>query len=106
MPQRQNGVDWSNDCFRGTFRVERYRAIYESFTWISFFDVGVDIFPLDYIPRDSETYDIQNKLISYGNYIAANWKLLEEEKTLSNYIRRFGDLCGIFWSISKSVGGV
>ncbi len=60
-----------------------------------FFDVGVDIFPLDYIPRDSETYDIQNKLISYGNYIAANWKLLEEEKTLSNYIRRFGDLCGI-----------
>ena len=71
-----------------------------------FFDVGVDIFPLDYIPRDSETYDIQNKLISYGNYIAANWKLLEEEKTLSNYIRRFGDLCGIFWSISKSVGGV
>lgn len=75
--------------------MERYRAIYESFTWISFFDVGVDIFPLDYIPRDSETYDIQNKLISYGNYIAANWKLLEEEKTLSNYIRRFGDLCGI-----------
>lgn len=60
-----------------------------------FSDVGVDIFPLDYIPRDTETYDIQNKLIFYGNYIAASWEKLKEEQTLLDRIQRFSDLCGI-----------
>ncbi|MCR5691158.1 MAG: LicD family protein [Eubacterium sp.] len=55
--------------------------------------VGIDIFPLDYIPDDSEEAKIQQELVNLGTDIASNWYILDE-KIRNDRIKIFEEYTG------------
>lgn len=57
--------------------------------------VGVDIFPLDYIPRDEEAAEIQKTMYQQGMDILTNWNELELEGALEKVLKEYAKLCNI-----------
>lgn len=57
--------------------------------------VGIDIFPLDIVPRDDMAYQAQNKLLSVGLAIVSNWNELKAGGSLENRLTQFEELSGI-----------
>ena len=79
--------------------------------------VGVDIFPLDYIPKEPELATMQKNLFKKGILILYYWKQLEEEGTLQDYLNEYGELCNIkiemrndiknwLWKVTDAVGAL
>lgn len=70
----------------GAWNYEQYVKYFHGFPYTS---MGIDIFPLDYIPRDSEAADLQ-KLIVYRTIVTLrDWDIFKQEGTLEE---RLGDL--------------
>lgn len=57
--------------------------------------VGIDIFPLDGIPVDTEEYEIQRSLYDVGFAIVSSWDELKEEGKLEYRIKQFEELSGV-----------
>lgn len=53
-----------------------------------FASVGIDIFPLDVVPRDKTAYEMQNKLIKMTQVIYSVWDKLKEEGGLKDSLAR------------------
>ena len=79
--------------------------------------VGVDIFPLDYIPQEPELATIQKNIFKKGILILYYWRKLEEEGTLQDYLNEYGELCNIkiemkkdiqnwLWKVTDAVGAL
>lgn len=82
-------------------RVCAVRSQWEINEYIRFFHgypfpvIGIDIFPLDIIPRDDMAYQTQNSLLSVGVAIAADWETMKREGTLETRLAKFAELSGI-----------
>lgn len=57
--------------------------------------VGIDIFPLDTVPRDEMAYQTQNKLLSVGFAIASNWEEMKREGSLETRLAQFEKFSGL-----------
>ncbi len=79
--------------------------------------VGIDIFPLDYIPKELESANMQKNIFKKGILILYYWKQLEEEGTLQDYLNEYGKLCNIkiemkkdiqnwLWKVTDAVGAL
>lgn len=55
--------------------------------------VAVEIFPLDYLPRDPELQKIQSLILSIGLYALDHWKECEKNGELDHFLSSIEDLC-------------
>ena len=55
--------------------------------------VGIDIFPLDYIPVEQELAEMQKLIIRQGIVLLENWNDLNKTEDLNNEIKKFETLC-------------
>ena len=56
---------------------------------------GIDIFPLDYIPKEDEFADIQKIMIKQGTNLLGNWTMLESEGKLEESLHAYEKLCNV-----------
>lgn len=57
--------------------------------------IGIDIFPLDTVPRDDVACQAQNKLLSVGITIASTWDKIKKEGYLETKLAQFEEFSGI-----------
>lgn len=57
--------------------------------------IGIDIFPLDVVSKDTGMQEVQKSLIEEGQRILALWKDLERCGQLRDYLQNFADLCKV-----------
>ncbi len=55
--------------------------------------IGVDIFPLDYMPLDKELIELQEVILLYGAAILQNWSEYEEKGELEHRLQYMEQLC-------------
>lgn len=63
--------------------------------------VGVDIAPLDYIPRDPQLAETQRVLYNIVYDAAYRYLKLEKSKEIEIYLPKIEELCGITFDLSK-----
>ncbi len=56
--------------------------------------IAVEIFPLDYISRDSESQKIQSLILATGFYASDHWEELEQEGLLEGVLSSLESTCG------------
>ncbi len=71
-----------------------FKGYLEHFHGFPYTGVGVDIFPLDYLPRDSELAEAQKIMIAYGLSILQNWDILEPDE-LEKRLSQMEQLSGV-----------
>ena len=57
--------------------------------------VGIDIFPLDYIPMKQELAEMQKLVIKQGIVLLEHWKEIESIGNLEGEIKKFENICNI-----------
>lgn len=57
--------------------------------------IGLDIFPLDYIPRDQECAEVQKTLFQQGMELIINWHGLKQTGKLEECLSMFGTACNM-----------
>ena len=57
--------------------------------------IGIDIFPMDYVPRDPELSRLQKKIVETGIALLRDWEQLQNENLLEDKIKVFEELCGV-----------
>lgn len=67
----------------------------ERFHGYPFPSIGIDIFPLDYVPYDNEEYQTQKSLYAIGANIISAWEEFEERGQLLHQITQFEEVCGV-----------
>lgn len=72
--------------------LNQYRKVFHDYPFPL---VGIDIFPLDYVPCDLQIFETQKKLIEIGIAIKSNWKELEEKGELERRLLEFEELSGV-----------
>ncbi len=69
--------------------------------WMKYFHgfpyqrVGIDIFPVDYIPRDDEEYEVWKSIIFFGMMILQSWEEFSQAGKLENYLQKMEELCTV-----------
>ena len=66
--------------------------------------IGIDIFPLDYIPRNKETADLQLTLLNCGIQILRTWNESKENGTLDALLEQFCTLYNVTLPSSDTPG--
>lgn len=56
---------------------------------------GIDIFPLDYIPKESGMEDIQKIMVRQGIELILNWETLDKTGELEDSLREYEKLCKV-----------
>ena len=67
----------------------------ERFHGYPFPSLGIDIFPLDVVPKDEEEFQLQRSLYDVGFAIVSNWDKLKEEGNLEYRITQFEEYSGV-----------
>lgn len=57
--------------------------------------VGIDIFPLDAIPQDTQKAETQKAILRYGIVLLRDWEILENMGTLQTTLQKFELFCGV-----------
>ncbi len=57
--------------------------------------VAIDIFPLDYVPRDRELLEIQQEIIKIAAMIIGNWAALQKTGGLDKRLKALEEISGI-----------
>lgn len=65
----------------------------ERFHCFPYFRIGIDIFPLDYIPRDSALASAQISLVTLVYTVLCNWNELQKTGELSQHLKQIETLC-------------
>ena len=65
--------------------------------------VGMDIFPLDYLPSDPESYSLLKSLYSAAYDLAQNYEKYESEGTASSYLSQLHELTAVPFDFSKDI---
>lgn len=64
--------------------------------------IGIDIFPLDYIARDSEIEEVQKTLFEQGIELIKNWSCLKRDGDLEQGLELFGTVCNVDLSLNEN----
>ena len=56
--------------------------------------IGIDIFPLDYIPMDEEVADLQKMILQYGVGTLKNWDVFRQRGELETRLVQIEEWCG------------
>jgi lipopolysaccharide cholinephosphotransferase len=56
---------------------------------------GVDLFPLDYVPRDPQLAEVQTELYSAVYDLAQHYQTYEQEGTAAHYLEEVEELCQV-----------
>lgn len=70
---------------RSAWDMKDYTRFFHGFP---FDGVGIDIFPLDVVPRDKTAYEMQSKIIKMTQMIYSFWDKLKEEGSLEESLSR------------------
>ncbi|MGN0513858.1 MAG: phosphorylcholine transferase LicD [Lachnospiraceae bacterium] len=65
--------------------------------------VGLDIFPIDYIPRDFETARLQKEIIRYGIIMLRDWDIYRAQGKLEDIIKSFECMCGMTFADTPDI---
>lgn len=65
--------------------------------------VGIDIFPLDYIPKEEELAKIQKVMIQQGTSLLQNWNMLEQSGKLADSLKKYEELCNVKIEMKKDI---
>jgi lipopolysaccharide cholinephosphotransferase len=57
--------------------------------------IGIDIFSLDYIPREQEVADLQLKMINEVRVVLENWEMFQNTEQLEERLSHIECICGI-----------
>lgn len=57
--------------------------------------IGVEIFPLDYIPRDGEVAELQKTVLTYGLELMKAWKYFQQKGELEPRVSKMEQLCAV-----------
>lgn len=57
--------------------------------------VGIDIFPLDFLPKETGMADTQKSLVQIGMKILANWDSMKKTGDLEHSLDEYGKLCNV-----------
>lgn len=68
--------------------------------------IGIDIFPVDYISRDTEFVDTQKEIIKAGMLILEKWNDLQRTNNLKECLINFGNLCNVNIDLNQTVAAV
>lgn len=68
---------------------------YKRFHGFPYRTIGIDIYPYDYIPRDSELSNLQKYLVQQITILVREWKALSEAGKLENQISEIEKLCNV-----------
>lgn len=68
---------------------------YKKFHGFPYRQIGIDIYPYDYIPRDAELSNIQKYLIRKIIVLVRDWKALQEKHLLEERISEIEQLCNV-----------
>lgn len=60
-----------------------------------FSGVGIDIFPLDYMPRDSELVQVQQMIVGIGVAVLSHWDELREAGELEKRLCQIEEICNV-----------
>lgn len=72
-----------------------YALFLQTFHGYPFKEIGIDIFPFDYIPRDPELASVQKSLVSAGIGVLRNWNQLVVSGKLEDYLQQLEMLWGV-----------
>lgn len=100
------GMYAKNERLQEAASVQQLRVIADETLWdfngyMTYFHgfpyqrVGIDIFSLDYIPKEDEILNMQKILVQQGIYIVHNWNKLKDTGELENYLREYEELSKI-----------
>ena len=70
-------------------------ALLNRFHGFPFYRTGIDIFPLDYIPRDPELAELQQTILTLVYTVASKINTLREEGTLEQRLCSIEELCNV-----------
>lgn len=65
--------------------------------------VGIDIFPLDYIPVEQELAEMQKLIVKQGIVLLENWKTIQATGSLENEIKKIETLCNVKFDREKDI---
>lgn len=71
-----------------------FQELLKRFHGFPYSGVGIDIFPLDYLPADEELFDLQKMIISYGILTLQSWDMFLNSGELENRLIRMEELLG------------
>ena len=57
--------------------------------------IGIDIFPIDYLPWDAELEELQKEILRYGFLTVQHWEMWEERGELEERISNISQICHI-----------
>ena len=58
--------------------------------------VGIDIFPIDYIPNNTSEAELQKEIVKQGLFVLGQWDNLKKKGELDECLRRYLDMCNIY----------
>lgn len=67
------------------------------------YPTGIDIFPIDTIPNDTENWFFQKTLYNIVYDVAYRYEQLKEKDELTTYINQIEDLCGVKFCQNKEL---
>lgn len=68
---------------------------FKRFHGFPFSGVGIDIFPLDYMPRDAELVNTQTMIVRIGVAIVSHWDELKRAGELERRLSQMEEICGV-----------
>ena len=88
-----------NACFASHVRVIADETKWKFGEYMKYFHgfpyqrIGIDIFPLDYIPSDKEILNVQKEILRYGILTLQNWDMFKTQGVLEERVNELEDLC-------------
>lgn len=65
--------------------------------------VGIDIFPIDYIPNNTSEAELQKEIVKQGLFVLGQWDNLKKKGELDECLRRYLDMCNIYPQGEKDI---
>lgn len=71
------------------------RQYMKRFHYFPYPRIGIDIFPLDYIPRDAEEAESLKGIIAFSRNTLENWQLYQQNGSLESRLQSIEKACGV-----------
>ena len=65
--------------------------------------VGIDIFPIDYIPNNTSEAELQKEIVKQGLFVLGQWDNLKKKGELDECLHRYLDMCNIYPQGEKDI---
>lgn len=92
----RNHAQWTHSSViaddNGYWGIQELMKRFHGFPYSGF---GIDIFPLDYLPTDTELFNAQKLIVAYGVSILQNWDICVNNGELEKRLAYMEELCGM-----------